>query len=850
MLYPQYPMTVEWNPWFQAAAGLALRVFLPGIAWLWAVPLGDREGRGRFFRFLRAGAVAAFIGLVATLAVVTALGEAGVYRPGLEWLAIGAISAAGLVTGALRDRSLLARHALLAAPAAVLFAAGVALVMALPRQGEWIVGGWDPGTYVDQGVFASRHGTFRPPQDPLFSAIGARDWDVLVPRTLNFAEGLPVFPIDPGTRRFEFFFFRGMPAAAALADRCGGLRAATRVNMVLGLLALLAVAHAIWTWFDSRYARWFAFCLFAAHPLWLYHLHFPTSEMLQQVLWFGLFGVAALRAEGRAGGVLAALGCLALLVTHMATAIFVCLFLAALAWCDLYRRDRANVRRERAWQVCAVLAGIGVDLLTSPTTVGRLDFIMPRLLMLAGLFVVCAVALDRVGSREGPAGETRASALGAIAVGVAAAAALAVLAGAAFAPQRFHAVRAGLKMIAPYLTPGLVALGAAGIALLAARPGAVPRLARAALFVMAAATIASVVESAIAPLYPWATRRFVALSVPMLAVAGGYALGRLCEGPSRWMRPAGVVVFAAAVVGYMPWSWPAVTATEYDGLSAKLEETASRIGPRDAVLVDRFAYGIPLKFLYGRNIINGERMSDISSAGEVDRVVEAMRNLRTGGWTVRFLTVTPRGMGSFPFVPAGMRTDWRSEPFVLREIEHSGFRADFMIRNLPMRMALHTWDPMEGVVVPVATNSVQDIDIGAGVDAVCLVRGFHGRETLPFGRTVRWTTGEGVVAVRGWWDAGARVEVDYVDQHCPGGAAAGGVTLTWDTNALQAIECPTGDGGLKRVAAAIPVCRAGIHMLRMGAAAWSPRTAFGSQDGRELGVMVDRVRVVPAGQSD
>jgi hypothetical protein len=144
-----------------------------------------------------------------------------------------------------------------------------------------------------------------------------------------------------------------------------------------------------------------------------------------------------------------------------------------------------------------------------------------------------------------------------------------------------------------------------------------------------------------------------------------------------------------------------------------------------------------------------------------------------------------------------MRTDWRSEPFVLREIEHSGARADFMVRDPPMRMALHTWDPVEGVVVPSASNSVLEIDIGGGADAVCLVRGFHGRETLPLGRTVRCTNGDGVVAVRGEWTEGARVEVDYVDRHCPGGVASGGVALALDGNALQAVEGSAGDGDIR-----------------------------------------------------
>jgi hypothetical protein len=842
-------MTVDWNPWFQAAVGLTLRIFLPGMAWVWTLPSGDGPDRGRTFRFLRAGALAAFIGLISMLAMTIALGEFGLYTPVLEWTAIGLIAAVGAGVGAWRDKASLGRQALAAVPAAGLFAASVVVVMALPRQGEWIVGGWDPGTYVDQGVFVSRHGTFRPASDPLFSAIEDEYWPTFVPRVLNFAEGLPVFPIDPETRRFEFFFFRGMPAAVAVADRCGGLRAATRINMILGLLALLGAAHVFWTWLGMRQHRWFALCLFAAHPLWLYHLHFPTSELLQQFLWFGIFGAAAMRTDSRGARVLTALGCFALVVTHIATSVFVGLFLVGLAWCDLYRRDRDAVRRERLWQAAAMAAGVAVDLLTSPTTVGRLDFILPRLLALAGLFVVGAMVLDRIGRGSDEARESHASALGAIAVGLLIAGVALALAGAALAPHRLHALRTGVSMLLPYLTTGLAILGVAGLSAFAAGVNDVSRPAKAALFLMVAATFASLVESAIAPLYPWATRRFVALSVPFFALAAGYVLTRLWLAASRWMRPAGTVVFAATLAGYGPWSWPAVTATEYDGLSARLAEAAAKVGPRDVLVVDRFAYGVPLRFLHGRHVINGERMAETADASEVERIVRGLWCLQCRGWTVRLMTVTPRGLGNLPFVPAGARLDWRSEPFVLREIEHSDRVADFRIRHLPMRIALYTWDTANGVVVPAATNTLLDIDIGEPADAVSLMSGFHGREVLPSGRTVRWTTGDAVVAIRGEW-AGARVEVDFVDRHCPGGALAGGLAVSWNGEDLQVQEDPAATGEARRISATLPLNTGGVHRLRVRSAAWSPRDTCGSADGRALGVMLDRVRVDPRGQVD
>jgi hypothetical protein len=796
--------------------------------------------------------MAAYIGLMTCLAVVVALGEACLYSNKFEWIAIGSITAVGVAFGMWRDRLALARNALLAAPVAVLFAVAVMVVMALPRQGEWIVGGWDPGTYVDQGVFVSREGTFRPAADPLFSSIKGEDWPTFVPRVLNFAEALPVFPIDPDTHRFEFFFFRGMPAAVAVADRCGGLRAATRVNMHLGLLALLAMAHVFWTWFGRRSHRWFALALVVAQPVWLYHLHFPTSELLQQALWFGLFGVAAIRAESRAAGLLMALGCLALTVTHLAVVLFLGLFLMALAWCDLARSDRVRVRRERIWQVAAVLAGVGVDLLTSPATVGRLEFILPRLLGLAGLFLAVAVAIDYLGSDDDEGREAQASTVGGLAVFLALSAGSLVVAAGILMPQRFSWPHYNLKMIVPYVTPGLALLAVAGLTFFVARREDVPRLAKATVFLMVAVTIANLVESAIASLYPWATRRYVALSVPLFAVLAGHALAWLWQAPMRWMRPAVGVVFVAVVTGLSLWSWPALTRTEYDGLSAELEKVAARIGPKDVVVADRFAYGIPLRFLHGRHVLDGERMAEFSSLQEVEQVVMGLENLHRAGWTIRFLTVTPQGMNAFPMLFGGLKQDWQSGAFVVNEIEHDAGVADYRLRNLPMRFALHTWDPAGGLVVPSATNGngVLEIDIGVAVDTVHILGGFHGRETLPSGRTVRWTKGEGVVAVRGVWTAGARVEVDYVDRYCPGGSATGGVALAWDDVLLKAEECSTGPKDARRVAAGIPAATGVVHRLRIAAAPWSPRESFGSPDARVLGVMVDRVRVMPSNQSD
>jgi hypothetical protein len=189
--------------------------------------------------------------------------------------------------------------------------------------------------------------------------------------------------------------------------------------------------------------------------------------------------------------------------------------------------------------------------------------------------------------------------------------------------------------------------------------------------------------------------------------------------------------------------------------------------------------------------------------------------------------------------------------FVLREIEHDTSVADYRLRQTPMMLALHTWDPSADKIMPLSTGGVWEVDVGTRGDVVNLAAGFHGRETLASGQTVRWTMGSGVVLVCGAWDTGARVSVDYVDQYCPGGSAPGGVVLAWDDTLLQVEESSSGSRGEKRVTASLPAVTGGVHRLRIGAAAWSPQESSGSPDSRLLGVMVDRVRVTPPpGQSD
>ena len=156
------PLVVDYNPWLAAALGLAARIFLPGLAWVWVLPDVDANSRGAWHARFRTSALAAFIGLIVSVGVVIVLGETGRYRPAYEWVALLSVTGLGVALGLWRVPARLLGRLRQAMLPVLLFAAAAAGIMLLPRQGEWLVGGWDPGTYVDQGVFVSRNGTFRP----------------------------------------------------------------------------------------------------------------------------------------------------------------------------------------------------------------------------------------------------------------------------------------------------------------------------------------------------------------------------------------------------------------------------------------------------------------------------------------------------------------------------------------------------------------------------------------------------------------------------------------------------------------------------------------------------------------
>lgn len=689
------PVAVEVavNAWLAGSLGLVARVLLPGAAWAWlwranAEPLSEREPAV----FLLARMVV--IGVALALAQVLALATLGIYTRRVE-VAVGLLTGLlGFYAGRRCAPGFWGARRRAAAVAATYVGAGFLGIMLLPQRGEWILGGWDPGIYVNQGVVLERNGALRPAPDRFFSRLTGPELEWFTRPAFNFTEAYPVVPLDR-RRVLEPFFFPLTPAWIAMAQRAGGLRAATRANEFLGWLTLpvfFALARRL---HPARPYAWVALTLLLLQPLWLYHLHFPTSEMLQLLL---LCGIGLLLPDRRAHPVfpwlLAGLLGLAML-NRFSFLPFGALLVCVLAWLDLPRAERIRVAGERILQIGALVLGAICDALTQPTTLGRLERQMPELLMTFTFLVIIALALDILAFhpplRRGlPAFlERGAWSTGLVAFGL--------LAAASFgsAEDALSGFRWSCGLVLHFGGWAAVTLALAGALLMALRSGGAPAGLKAWALFLLAATAVTMLLPEIARLLPWATRRYVEFTVPLLALLGALPVARLWA--TARLRRAGptlaLLLLAATLGSNARGAWRAWRLTEYDGLSVALTEAARHIGPADIVVADHFRWGTPLCFLHDKQVVNGELFFADRHPDRMRNALRVLARMAREGHPVRFLTSTETGLRIFPVPVEPVRLDWESTPWTMRETIHSPRATALEQREKSKRFRLYTWTP-------------------------------------------------------------------------------------------------------------------------------------------------------------
>ena len=825
---------------------LVLRVavvgWLPGAV-LFRLPIADRDRRAALPAEERAYWT---VVLSAAISIVFVLALAALHRYSFERLMMADLAAAGLLAAAARFKLRLGPAVRRAGPAALI---PIALVLIggwrfLPPS-EYIIGGKDPGVYVNEGIQIAQRGALVV-TDPVVAAVPpfARDLflpsdrppdEYLAPRFMGF------YVLDPDRGSVVAQFPHAFPASIAIGYGLNGLTGARTAVVFWGVLGVLSV-YFLGARLLGRPAAAAAALLLALNVVQVWFARYPNADIVMQALLFAaLLASARAHVDGDrffapvAGALLGLLLFLRLDAVVAAGAVVAGVALGYAVRQRLYWSF---------WPPLAIAAVLAAWYYTGPMR-GYVEMPLAFLRRVPAWELAALAALGAglggllVAGRRSDAASRRVTELvpPVLAVVVVALAAYAFLLrqpGGKLTDYDAHALRtfATFYFTVPALIAALVGYALVARSVFWRDPAFVLTLTAFSLFFF--------YKIRIVPDHFWMARRFVPIILPgaLLLVAGAALTGvrgRLLF--TRAIRgPIGIVFLALLAVHYARAARPIVDHVEYAGIIPRLEALAAQIGDGDLLVAesrnagsDVHVLALPLAYIYARNVL-------VLATPVPDKVTFAafLDWARTRYARVLFL-----GSGGSDL----LSSRWTVEPlesvrFQVPEYDSPRNAYPRFSNQKEFDYSVYAFGP------PSAEAPASTLDVGVA-DDLHAIR-FHAKEQSN-GVSYRWTQAQSFVVVNRI-DAGARTLVLRMnDGGRPPAAPPADVTVLIGERLLGTVRV-TGD--FRDYAVPIPADLAAAAAatgepvrVTIRTPTWNPLATLGTPDGRDLGVMVDRVAV-------
>lgn len=651
----------------EQALALAAFFYLPGWAWSWTLRPATR---------IDAAACAVALGVPLVLLPAIVLAECGF----LTLAALAGWAATVTVVGWWRGR----HRATDAARGLLALWVLLALLFAWPQRGEWILGGWDPGVNINQGLLVARTGGVDQPPDSVRAAALREAPGAFARNVSSFVEVFPGVPADPATGALRPYFYRGTPTLVAVIDLLAGHTAALRVNAVPGVLMLLALAGLLARLSAgadpaARRATLAAGLLVAAaQPVWVAHLANPASEMLEALL-VACCGYLLMQPRSRASSLVLALVLATAALNRVSFVFLQALLLVILVLSEAPEDDRAEVTLRHVAIAASLAAALAWYTWITPESLIKLRHLQPAMHLLAGGAVAVTLAVDAplLRRKYGASPWLRTVLL--------------LLPAALIAAEtaRHEAWREFIRNVPAWWAdagPAAASLAALGLAAAAWRTRAAPWLAWLALALFIAWVRRHAVE-----LYPWAGKRWLPWS-PILLAAGSALLvaaaSRRFGARGRWLAAACVV---AAMAAHAPRSLAAWRSAEYSGSDAAVRRLASSLQPDDLVVADHFLWGTPLALAEGLRVLQAEPL--LAGRGDAAAAERFLAGQHYAGRRIVLVTSTRRALDGWPAAFHAARPLGDTIDLSVRElVQHRSNRA-YATRIRTMRLQAWTWEP-------------------------------------------------------------------------------------------------------------------------------------------------------------
>jgi hypothetical protein len=729
-----------------------------------------------------------------------------------------------------------------------LIALSGSVIVSVPPS-EYVLGGRDPGTYVNEGIQIAQRGSLVT-NDALVASVPARF------RPLFFRDRgdayyhsnrfMGFFVLDPAAGTVVGQFPHLYPAWIAIAYGVNGLTGARWVSAFWAILGVVAVYFAGARMLDRPAAAAGA-ALLALHVLQVWYARYPNAELVFQALLFsGLLAYVRAHVDGDAffapvAALLFVLG----FTAHVTGA----LAIAAIVAVTVLGRFEGQRMRLSFLIPLALGSALGVAYLATTlppyfaVPLGFVRNLRAGPMAFSGVLAIAGIVLWRVASRPAPAALLRAWLPRLLAAIVLLLAAYALAWRSATGSLAGHDADSLRTVVRFYLFPLGLAAALVGFVLGATRFGVAAPL----LIVFAAFAFAFFYKIRIVPEHFWAGRRLLAVILPgSILLAGAAAFARLdMKGRLAWIdrRPGRSIRVALGVllIAVLGWQFaramqPIRRHVEYAGLIPRLEKLAGMFRDDDLVLVearnasDVHVLALPLAYIYARNVL---------VLADVDPDKQAFREFMMWART-RYRRVFFIGGGGTEMLSRTMKVDvLTGERFQIPEYEAA-------LNAYPRSVRAKEFDFGVYEFLPGSRDEAGfELDVGTGDDLY--VRRFHAKERQPSGLTYRWTRDVSYVSIPGaapghrrvtlWVGAGGRpasapaamIEVFLNDE--PIGSAAIGTDI-----ATREFPIPAG-------LALVLSQSEDAAQLRIVSRTWSPRHLLAASDDRDLGVMLDRIRV-------
>lgn len=528
----------------------------------------------------------------------------------------------------------------------------ISLIQLLPAPSEWIVGGWDPGVIINQGVWIGRTGMMHPPLGYLHQFITPETVSLFTNHIKGLNELFPGIPIDTDSGTWAFSFYRGTPLWVGFLYQFGGMDLAIRaMTILLVWIAIISIA-AVGRYFQGRLNYPVLLAFLIIQPIVLYHSRTPNYEMLQLLLILSVVlwtGSKQLRARN---GIVAALG-FCLVVNHISFILFGGLFALCLA---LFNRHFAATKPDRSGMClgAGVLLGAAYTLVFSSSSTAKLHHVLPEIYGVAAACMI-AILLLTVQFRWPKLSTVRWDVL-VIPLGI-----TAWLYLECNRTEPFAEFANNVKVLSAYEFVPLVLVGFAGAVLCWIR---VPETRALITFSFLSLLVVLHRKHAV-DLYPWALKRYLPFVVPIIMCGGACVWSVINK--SRVVNSLIVLLLFVAGIKNADKLKQSLVGVEYTGAMNVVKAVADEIPDAAIVISDHFKWGTPLAAIYGKNIINGEIIWSKKSPEAVRQMFDIILNKESAGAGLYFITSSERALSIYPEID--------EEEFVLiREFPLTAFR--------------------------------------------------------------------------------------------------------------------------------------------------------------------------------